>query len=40
MKHKELVESDYVLTPEWCANDMMEYFAPTGTMLDPCRGLN
>lgn len=40
MKHKELVESDYVLTPEWCAKDMMEYFTPTGKMLDPCRGLN
>ena len=40
MKHKELVESDYVLTPEWCAKDIMEYFAPTGKILDPCRGLN
>ena len=39
-KNDKLVESDYVLTPEWCAKDIMEYFAPTGKMLDPCRGLN
>ena len=36
-KNDKLVESDYVLTPEWCAKDIMQYFAPTGKMLDPCR---
>jgi hypothetical protein len=35
-----LVESDYVLTPEWCAKDMIAYFNPQGKILDPCRGLN
>ncbi len=40
MKHNELVPSDYVLTPEWCAKDIIEYFNPTGNLLDPCRGLN
>lgn len=32
--------SDYVLTPEWCAKDIVEFFIPTGKLLDPCRGLN
>lgn len=40
MKNNELVPSDYVLTPEWCAKDMIEYFSPSGQILDPCRGLN
>ena len=39
-KNNILVESDYVQTPEWCAEDIMTYFAPTGKILDPCRGLN
>lgn len=38
--HDELVESDYVMTPEWCAKDMIQYFNPIGKILDPCRGLN
>jgi len=40
MTHNELVESDYVLTPEWCAKDMIKFFNPVGKILDPCRGLN
>lgn len=40
MKHNELVPSDYVLTPEWCAKDIIEHFNPQGKLLDPCRGLN
>ena len=39
-KPNMLVPSDYVLTPEWCAQDMVTHFNPTGTILDPCRGLN
>jgi len=39
-KHSELVDSDYVLTPEWCAKDIMEFFKPEGKLLDPCCGLN
>jgi len=30
--------SDVVLTPEWCAKDTVEWFKPTGKMLDPCKG--
>ena len=30
---------DVVYTPDWCAKDMVEHFAPTGVVLDPCRGL-
>lgn len=30
--------SDIVLTPEWVAKDIMEYFNPQGTILDPSRG--
>lgn len=29
---------DVVYTPEWAAEDMMRHFAPTGVVLDPCRG--
>lgn len=29
---------DVVYTPAWCAEDMMTHFAPSGVMLDPCRG--
>ncbi len=36
----ELVDSDYVKTPEWCAIDMVDFFKPTGRILDPCRGEN
>lgn len=40
MKNYELLESDYVRTPEWCAKDMIGYFKPSGKILDPCRGEN
>lgn len=36
----DLVSSDYVLTPEWCAIDIINWFKPDGKILDPCRGLN
>lgn len=36
----ELQNSDYVLTPEFIAKDMIEYFKPTGNILDPCCGKN
>ncbi len=26
------------MTPEWCARDMVEYFQPTGRILEPFRG--
>lgn len=29
---------DVVLTPDWCAKDMVDHFAPAGVVLDPCRG--
>lgn len=30
--------SDVVYTPEWCAADMVEFFRPTGKILEPCKG--
>jgi hypothetical protein len=36
----QLLESDYVKTPLWCAKDMINYFNPSGIILDPCRGEN
>lgn len=39
MKYK-LLKSDYVQTPIWCAEDMINYFKPNGKILDPCRGKN
>lgn len=35
-----LVLSDYVITPEWCAQDIIEWFKPSGKILDPSAGLN
>lgn len=32
-------QGDIVYTPGWVAKDMVEHFAPSGTVLDPCRGL-
>lgn len=29
---------DAVWTPDWCAADMVQYFKPTGRILEPCRG--
>lgn len=31
-------KSDVVLTPEWAVKDMLDFFQPNGTVLDPCRG--
>lgn len=33
-----LVPDDVVYTPEWVARDMVEFFQPSGTILDPCKG--
>lgn len=29
---------DVVYTPDWCAADMVNHFAPTGRILEPCAG--
>jgi len=29
---------DVVYTPAWCAEDMVRHFAPTGRILEPCKG--
>ncbi len=31
---------DVVNTPDWVAKDMIEWFKPTGNILEPCRGLD
>jgi hypothetical protein len=31
-------EKDVVFTPDWVAYDMVQYFQPTGKVLDPCKG--
>lgn len=36
----KLLDSDYVQTPHWCAYDMVNFFKPSGNVLDPCRGEN
>jgi len=33
-----LVPTDVVYTPDWVARDMVEFFKPTGIVLDPCKG--
>ncbi len=30
---------DKVYTPDWCAKDIVDWFKPTGRVLDPCRGM-
>jgi hypothetical protein len=35
-----LLASDYVKTPSWCAEDMLDFYNPSGKVLDPCRGEN
>ncbi len=30
--------SDVVYTPDWCAQDMLDWFKPCGRVLDPCKG--
>lgn len=31
-------QGDHVYTPAWVVADMIEHFAPSGVVLDPCRG--
>ena len=33
-----LSPADVVYTPDWCARDMVEWFKPSGRILEPCRG--
>ena len=33
-----LDEGDVVYTPDWVARDMVDCFAPTGRVLEPCKG--
>ena len=33
-----LAPNDAIFTPEWCAKDMIEFFNPTGRILEPCAG--
>jgi hypothetical protein len=33
-----LTPSDVVYTPDWVANDMVDYFKPSGRILEPCAG--
>lgn len=33
-----LSPSDVVYTPLWAARDMVEFFKPTGKVLEPCKG--
>jgi len=35
---KNTPEKDIVMTPEWLAKEIIEYFSPSGIILDPCRG--
>ena len=30
--------NDVIMTPDWVAEDMVRHFAPTGNILEPCRG--
>ena len=30
--------NDIIVTPNWVAEDMVRHFAPTGRILEPCRG--
>lgn len=33
-----LDEGDVVCTPDWVAKDMVEFFKPSGRILEPCKG--
>lgn len=33
-----LSPGDVVYTPDWCARDMVEWFKPSGRVLEPCKG--
>jgi len=28
------VASDFVVTPDWCAKDIIDYFSPSGIILE------
>jgi hypothetical protein len=30
--------NDVVYTPDWCAKDIVDWFKPSGSILEPCRG--
>jgi hypothetical protein len=36
--HANFVEKDVVYTPDWVARDMVDFFKPSGRVLEPCRG--
>ena len=36
--HAPLDEKDVVFTPEWAARDMVDFFKPSGRILEPCKG--
>lgn len=31
-------KGDNVSTPDWCVKDILDFFKPTGIILDPCKG--
>ena len=31
-------KSDSIATPDWCAKDIVEWYQPSGEVLDPCSG--
>lgn len=33
-----LSPGDVVYTPDWCARDMVDWFKPSGKVLEPCKG--
>jgi hypothetical protein len=37
-KHAKVNSSDVVMTPQWIAEDMMDYFPCEGVLYEPCRG--
>ncbi len=38
MFHQALAPRDVVYTPDWLARDLVEWFKPSGRILEPCRG--
>ena len=32
------LEKDIVFTPDWVVDDMVDFFSPEGSILDPCKG--
>ncbi len=35
---QKLAPRDAIFTPDWCAKDMIDFFKPTGKILEPCMG--